>query len=70
MKYAKIKLIIWETNNKYYQDGIELPYSGFRIIVPKEYSEYLTSVYGDYMKFAPEEYREKMMSDKYYAEQI
>ena len=50
----------WEKeyfDKKWFEDFTNMPFSDFKVIVPKGYHEYLTNVYGDYMKFPPVEKR-------------
>ena len=41
----------------WFKDYVDMPFSDFTVKVPKGYHEYLTNVYGDYMKFPPIEKR-------------
>lgn len=44
--------------DKHWFEGyVDIPFSDFTVKVPKGYHEYLTNVYGDYMKFPPVEKR-------------
>lgn len=42
---------------KWFDSYIDMPFSDFKVKVPSGYHEYLTTVYGDYMKFPPVEKR-------------
>lgn len=42
---------------KWFDEYVDMPFSDFTVKVPKGYHEYLTNVYGDYMKFPPVEKR-------------
>ena len=44
-------------DKKWFEEYIDMPFSDFSVKVPKGYNEYLTNVYGDYMKFPPVEKR-------------
>lgn len=44
-------------DKEWFKSYIEMPFSDFMIKVPVGYHEYLTNVYGDYMKFPPVEKR-------------
>ena len=44
-------------DNKWFDSYIDMPFSDFTVKVPTGYHEYLTNVYGDYMKFPPVEKR-------------
>lgn len=44
-------------DKKWFRSYIEMPFSDFKVKVPVGYHEYLTNVYGDYMKFPPVEKR-------------
>lgn len=46
-----------ENEKKYYEDRIEMSFEGISCKIPKEYDEKLRGIYGDYMKFPPEEKR-------------
>lgn len=41
----------------FYREGTKKEYNGFQVNVPEKYDEYLTHIYGDYMKFPKEEDR-------------
>lgn len=42
---------------KYYEDRIEMSFEGIPCKIPREYDEKLRGIYGDYMRFPPEEKR-------------
>ena len=42
---------------KWFEGYVDMPFSDFSVKVPKGYHEYLTNVYGDYMKYPPVEKR-------------
>lgn len=44
-------------NKKWFDSYVDMAFSGITVKVPKNYHEYLTNVYGDYMKFPPVEKR-------------
>ncbi len=44
-------------DKKWFEGYVDMPFSDFNVKVPKGYHEYLTNVYGDYMKFPPVEKR-------------
>lgn len=50
----------WEReyfDKKWFEKYVDMPFSDFTVKIPAGYHEYLTSVYGDYMKFPPVEKR-------------
>ena len=44
-------------DKKWFSNYIDMPFSDFKVKVPQGYHDYLTNVYGDYMKFPPVEKR-------------
>lgn len=44
-------------DKKWFEDYVEMPFGDLMVKVPVGYHEYLTNVYGDYMKFPPIEKR-------------
>lgn len=52
-KYGK-----WLINSKVFTEHIQLPFEDTTFLVPNNYCEYLTEVYGDYMKLPPMDKRE------------
>lgn len=46
-------------------DTVFVDYADFRIRVPREYDKLLTMIYGDYMKYPPEEQRNKALNKEY-----
>lgn len=44
-------------DKQWFEEYVDMPFSDFTVKVPKGYHEYLTNVYGDYMKFPPVEKR-------------
>lgn len=38
----------------YFGEGVEATFEGIKVIIPSRYDEYLTQIYGDYMKLPPE----------------
>ena len=50
----------WEReyfDKKWFEEYVDMPFSDFTVKVPVGYHEYLSNVYGDYMKFPPVEKR-------------
>ncbi len=47
----------------YFEETVELPFEHLRLAAPKHYHEYLTRLYGDYMKLPP---KEKQVGVHYY----
>lgn len=50
----------WEReyfDKKWFESYLDVPFSDFTVKIPIGYHEYLTNVYGDYMKFPPVEKR-------------
>ena len=45
------------TDKKFYFDTIKHKFEGHDFYIPKDYDQYLTKIYGDYMKLPPEEKR-------------
>ena len=43
--------------SQWYGEGCELEFEGLKVTGPKDYHNYLTQMYGDYMKLPPEEER-------------
>ena len=41
----------------YYGRGSKAIFEGIEVVIPEKYHEYLTAVYGDYMKLPPESER-------------
>ena len=46
-------------------DTVFVDYADFQIRVPREYDKLLTMIYGDYMKYPPEEQRNKALNKEY-----
>jgi lipopolysaccharide cholinephosphotransferase len=51
-----------------YGHGTVVKYSGFDVIIPKQYDEYLRHYYGDYMQYPPE--KERDVKQTYHIEEI
>lgn len=45
-------------DKKWFDSYVDMPFSDFTVKVPSGYHEYLTNVYGDYMKFPPVDKRQ------------
>lgn len=60
----------------YFADGTTASFDGIEVVIPKEYDQYLTRMYGDYMELPPEEkrvshhYNEVIDTTKSYKEYI
>lgn len=50
----------------YFSEGVELPFEGHLLPVPKAYDAYLTAIYGNYMELPPEEKRQPQHKDYTY----
>lgn len=55
---------------EYFSDFKRMPYCDFQIRVPLHYEEILTTTYGDYMKFPPEEERRRLEEMKYVVREL
>ena len=53
-----------------FEDTVEMAFDGFNVCVPKEYDAILTSLYGDYMQFPPEEMQKPLHMTEHISGQI
>jgi len=53
----------------WWEDTILVPYDGIEVRIPRDYDDFLTKLYGNYMQFPPQEERDKVKQLHFWAEE-